>query len=56
MDTHKIQTLDSALVQAAGKIKVLKVLAWPAEAEVKFLEGWRKNNPLTRKSLSQSVH
>jgi uncharacterized protein (TIGR02421 family) len=32
-------------VQATKKIKVLKVLAWPAEAEVKFLEGWRKNNP-----------
>jgi uncharacterized protein (TIGR02421 family) len=45
MDTHKIHKLDNALVQAAKKIKVLKVLAWPADAEVKFLEGWRKNNP-----------
>ena len=45
MDTHKIQKLDSALMRAAKKIKVLNALAWPAEAEVKFLDGWRKNNP-----------
>jgi uncharacterized protein (TIGR02421 family) len=45
MDEKKIQKLDAALVQASKKIKVLKALAWPAEAEEKFLQGWKQNNP-----------
>jgi uncharacterized protein (TIGR02421 family) len=45
MDTDKIQKLDSALVHASKKIKVLNALAWPAGVEEKFLEGWRKGSP-----------
>ena len=45
MDKKKIQQLDSALVQAAKKIKVLNTLAWPAGEEEKFLSAWSKKNP-----------
>jgi uncharacterized protein (TIGR02421 family) len=45
MDEKKIQQLDSALVQAAKKIKVLNTLAWPAGEEEKFLQAWKKKNP-----------
>jgi len=46
MDIVKIQKLDVALVQATKKIKVLNALAWPVGVEEKFLDGWRKGNPL----------
>lgn len=45
MDTQKIQHLDQSLVKASRKIKVLNALAWPTDAEEKFLESWRKGNP-----------
>jgi len=45
MDTKKIEKLDSALVQASKKIKVLSTLAWPGGIEEKFLETWKKGNP-----------
>ena len=45
METNKIEILDSELVQASKKIRVLKALEWPLESEGKFLEGWRKGNP-----------
>ena len=45
MDTQKIQRMDEALVKASRKIKVLNALAWPADAEEKFLASWRKGNP-----------
>jgi len=45
MDIKKIERLDAALVEASKKIKVLKVLVWPQDAEEKFLEGWHKGNP-----------
>jgi uncharacterized protein (TIGR02421 family) len=44
MDEKKIQQLDDATVQASKKIKVLNTLSWPAGAEEKFLQGWRKGN------------
>ena len=44
MDTNKIQILDSELVQASGKIRVLKALEWPLDSEVKFLQNWHKGN------------
>src|SRR6186713_1087810 len=44
MDEKKIQQLDDATVQASKKIKVLNALSWPADAEEKFLHGWRKGN------------
>jgi len=37
--------LDDALVAAAGEIRVLDALAWPAETEELFLRGWRKGAP-----------
>ncbi|HTF21136.1 MAG TPA: flavohemoglobin expression-modulating QEGLA motif protein [Chryseolinea sp.] len=46
MDTKKIQTLDTALVQASQKIKVLQALQWPSGLEEKFLQGWRQGNPM----------
>lgn len=46
MNKDKIQRLDEAIVNASKKIKVLNTLAWPAEAEPKFLEGWHKGNPV----------
>jgi uncharacterized protein (TIGR02421 family) len=45
MNKDKIQKLDEAVVKASKKIKVLNTLAWPAEAEPKFLEGWHKGKP-----------
>lgn len=42
MNQTKIQELDHAIVQASKKIKVLNALAWPADAEEKFLTGWKK--------------
>ncbi len=46
MDTKKVETLDSALVQASKKIRVLKALEWPLGSEERFLQNWRKGNPL----------
>jgi uncharacterized protein (TIGR02421 family) len=45
INEEKIRKLDSQLVSASKKIKVLNALTWPADAEDKFLEGWRKGNP-----------
>lgn len=45
MDIKKIERLDTALVEASKKIKVLKVLVWPQDAEEKFLQRWHKGNP-----------
>lgn len=41
MNTDKIQRLDSELLKASKKIKVLNALTWPADAEEKFLKNWR---------------
>ncbi|MEJ1238277.1 flavohemoglobin expression-modulating QEGLA motif protein [Chryseolinea sp. T2] len=41
MDESKIRDLDSAIVSAAKKIKVLSALSWPLGTEEKFLEDWR---------------
>lgn len=41
MDESKIKILDTALVKAAKKIKVLNALRWPVEAEEEFLQTWR---------------
>jgi hypothetical protein len=45
MDTKKIEKLDSALVQASKKIKVLNTLTWPAGIEENFLERCKRGNP-----------
>ncbi|MBL7845684.1 MAG: DUF1704 domain-containing protein [Cyclobacteriaceae bacterium] len=45
MNLSKIQKLDEATVKVSKKIKVLNTLLWPAEAEDKFLQGWRKGKP-----------
>ena len=45
MDIKKIERLDAALVEASKKIKVLKTLVWPQDAEDKFLQGWHRGNP-----------
>src|SRR5688572_15602784 len=45
MDANKIETLDSELIQAAKKIRVLKALEWPLGSEEMFLQNWRKGNP-----------
>lgn len=42
MNTSKIQKLDTDLVKASKKIKVLNTLTWPADAEEKFLADWKK--------------
>lgn len=39
---QKIVELDTALVDASRKIKVLNTLSWPPGVEEKFLAGWRK--------------
>jgi uncharacterized protein (TIGR02421 family) len=44
MDEKKISRLDEALVQAAKGVRVLDALAWPADAEEKFLSAWRAGN------------
>ncbi|MGC3944318.1 MAG: flavohemoglobin expression-modulating QEGLA motif protein [Chryseolinea sp.] len=41
MDELKIRELDSAIVSASKKIKVLSTLSWPLGTEEKFLEDWR---------------
>jgi uncharacterized protein (TIGR02421 family) len=46
MDTNKIETLDSALVEASKKIRVLRALEWPLNSEEIFLQNWRKGNPI----------
>jgi uncharacterized protein (TIGR02421 family) len=46
MDVKKIEKLDSELVHASKKIRILKTLEWPTSAEEIFLSGWRKGNPL----------
>lgn len=45
MNATKIEELDNALIQASKKIKVLSALAWPVEAEGKFLNSWKKGQP-----------
>jgi uncharacterized protein (TIGR02421 family) len=45
MNKDKIQKLDEAIVQASKKIKVLNALAWPSDAEEKFLKRWREGKP-----------
>lgn len=40
MDESKVMEIDSAIVSASKKIKVLSALAWPLGAEEKFLEDW----------------
>jgi uncharacterized protein (TIGR02421 family) len=61
MNIEKIEKLDSALVRASGKIRVLKALEWPLAAEQVFLENWRKGNPqlpevkLERQDLSANI-
>jgi uncharacterized protein (TIGR02421 family) len=45
MDEQQLRVLDDRLLKAAKKIKVLNVLAWPADAEERFLNGWRAGNP-----------
>jgi uncharacterized protein (TIGR02421 family) len=45
MNEKKIEKLDAGLVKASKKIKVLNALAWPADAEEKFLDSWRKGKP-----------
>ncbi len=45
----KNRTTGRRLVEASRKIKVLKVLVWPQDAEEKFLQGWHKGNPLLPK-------
>ncbi|MDP2203944.1 MAG: flavohemoglobin expression-modulating QEGLA motif protein [Methylicorpusculum sp.] len=42
MDAEKIRKMDEAVIAAAKGIKVLSSLAWPVEAEDKFLNDWRK--------------
>jgi uncharacterized protein (TIGR02421 family) len=44
MNIEKIAKLDSALVRASGKIRILKSLEWPEAAEEAFLQNWRKGN------------
>lgn len=46
MNESKIRKLDSELIESSKKIKVLSALAWPADSENKFLEAWRKKNPV----------
>lgn len=46
MNTEKIQALDASLIQASRKIRVLQALQWPAGLEEKFLQGWRRGNPV----------
>jgi hypothetical protein len=46
MDIKKIEELDSELVKASKKIRILKTLEWPMAAEQIFLAGWRRGNPL----------
>jgi uncharacterized protein (TIGR02421 family) len=36
---------DALLAATVKPIKILSALTWPAEAEVKFLEGWRAGKP-----------
>ncbi|WP_020527571.1 flavohemoglobin expression-modulating QEGLA motif protein [Flexithrix dorotheae] len=45
MNTTKIQELDDTLIKASRKIKVLKALTWPVEAEGEFLNNWKKGQP-----------
>ena len=54
MNNNNIQKLDEMLVKASKKIKVLNTLAWPAGVEEKFLEGWRKGNPVLPEIKIQS--
>ena len=41
MDNARITALDAALVAAAKNVRVLNLLAWPADSEEKFLRDWR---------------
>jgi uncharacterized protein (TIGR02421 family) len=45
MKAQNIHQLDSDLVKASKKIKVLNALTWPVEAEQRFLDSWHKGNP-----------
>jgi uncharacterized protein (TIGR02421 family) len=54
MNTEKIETLDSQLLQASKKIGVLSTLSWPAGAAEQFLEGWRKGNPVLPEARIQA--
>ncbi len=45
MNTTKIEKLDSQLVQASKKIRVLSVLSWPTGVAEQFLKDWQKGTP-----------
>lgn len=45
MNQLKVQTLDEAVVHTSKKIKVLNALAWPPDAEEKFLKSWYRKKP-----------
>lgn len=61
MDEKKIAALDESLVNATKSVRVLNALAWPTDAEGRFLKSWRAGNPvlpdsrLHRCDLSDSV-
>lgn len=44
-DLQSLCELDTELVQAAKRIKVLSQIAWKASLQPKFLHGWRQGNP-----------
>ncbi len=49
MNAEKIKRLDEAILAATKGIKVLNALAWPPDAEDKFLAEWRKGNAVLPK-------
>jgi uncharacterized protein (TIGR02421 family) len=61
MNIKKIEKLDSELVDASKKIRILKTLEWPAAAEEIFLKGWHSGKPklpevkFERQNLSDSI-
>ncbi len=44
-DMRHLQALDGRLIEVAKDIKVLSALAWPADAQARFLADWERGAP-----------
>ena len=42
----RLAELDRRLVAAVKGIKLLGAVSWPASVQARFLDGWRRGNPL----------
>ena len=55
MDIRKIESLDAELVHASKKVRLLRSLEWASGSAEKFLNNWRRGNPLLPEVTTRPV-